>query len=114
MGEGYDNGFEASADGVFELLCNLHPFSLRGIMEVVYDQNQIVFLVIFNDLILGKREGFFFGIFIAGARNLLFGCKLALVCKPGFDRDQFPEIRILIKVCSGNFHNMFKANDLFA
>ncbi len=114
MRKGDHNGFKSPADGIFELLCNLHSFSFRGIVEVVYDQNQIVFLVIFYNLILGQGESFLFGIFVAGAGNLLFGCKLAFVCKPGFGRDQLPEVRILIKVCSGNLHNMFKANDLFA
>ena len=83
-------------------------------MEVIYDQDQIMLPVIFYDLILGQGKGFLFGVFIAGAGNLLFGRKLAFVCKPCFGGNQLPEIRIFIKVGSGNFHDMFKADDLFA
>lgn len=54
MGEGHRNSFKSPADGILELLGNLHPFSLRGIMEVVYDQDQIMFPVICYNLILGQ------------------------------------------------------------
>ncbi len=80
MGEGHHNGFKSPADGILELLGNLHPFSLRDIVEVIYDQDQILFPVIFYDLILGQGKGFLFGVFIAGAGNLLFGRKLWVLC----------------------------------
>ncbi len=65
---------------ILELLSNLHPFIFGGVVEVVDNQDQIMIPIIFDDFIFGQRESFSSGIFIAGAGNLFFGCKLSFVC----------------------------------